>query len=118
MMPTIVVRNIECFRVKRKISPSLPTRFVAEVATAMDWGEIILPQTPPEVLAATRTTGSTPICCPVTTCSLEKKAFDEVSEPVIKTPSQPRNGAKNGKNGPVEAKAFPRVTTIPEKLKI
>jgi len=50
-----------CHMVNRKICPSYPTRLAAAVATKMDCGEIILPVTPPEELAATVSAGSTPI---------------------------------------------------------
>jgi hypothetical protein len=111
-----VVRMSECITVKRKMSASLPTWFVAAVATERDCGEIILPQTPPEELAATVTTGSTPIWVAVTSCSFPNRAFAEVSEPVMNTPSQPRNAAKKGKRTPVFEKASPRVTAMPEKF--
>ena len=71
----------------------------------MDCGEIILPQTPPAVLADMVITGSTPIFSAVTACSLPKSALVEVSEPVMNTPSQPRKAAKNGNMAPVVAKA-------------
>src|SRR5580658_84198 len=89
--------------VKRKRSDSLPTSCPAAAATAIDCGEIILPMTPPETLALTVTNGSTPMECAVADCNLPKRAFEEVSEPVIKVPSQPRTGAKKGKNEPVPA---------------
>jgi len=47
---------------------------------------------------------------------LPNKAFDEVSEPVIKTPNQPSTGAKKGNKTPVFAKAFAMVIEIPELL--
>ncbi|MCY1439729.1 hypothetical protein D9M71_559770 [compost metagenome] len=57
-----MVANIRlCFRVKRNRSDSLPTMPVAAQATAMDCGEIILPVTPPLVLAATSRVSLTPI---------------------------------------------------------
>ena len=108
----------ECITVKLNKSPSLPTKPVAAVATAIDCGEIILPVTPPEELAATVKTGSTPTCCAVTACKLPKSAFAEVSEPVRNTPSQPKTGAKNGKRLPVPAKNRPIVALMPEKFMI
>jgi hypothetical protein len=36
---------------------------------------------------------------------LAKRALEEVSEPVIATPSHPKNEAKNGNRRPVAAKA-------------
>ncbi len=42
------------------------------------------------------------------------KAFDDVSEPVRKTPSQPRNGEKNGKAAPLPASSRARVDDMPE----
>ena len=100
---------IVCFTVKRKRSDSLPTRPVAAAATAIDCGDIILPTTPPELLAATVRTGLTPICSAVTCCSFPNKALEEVSEPVRKTPSQPSTGDRTVKNEPVDASKSPKV---------
>ena len=47
-----------CLMVKRNKSDSLPANPTAAQATAMDCGEIILPVTPPEALAASANTGS------------------------------------------------------------
>ena len=116
MTPTMTARTSECFTVKLNRSPSLPTRPDAAVATAMLCGEIILPQTPPEEFAATVRIGSTPTCCQVTACKLPNSAFAEVSEPVRKTPSQPKNAEKNGKREPVPARNRPSVELMPEKF--
>ena len=70
--------------------------FTGAAATAMDCGEIILPITPPEILALTVITGSTPKAVAVLAWIFENNALEEVSEPVINTPSQPSIGAKNG----------------------
>ena len=107
-----------CFTVNRNSSDSFPTRFPAAAATAIDCGEIILPTTPPEILAATVTTGSTPIVVAVAACSLPNKALEEVSEPVINTPSQPSKGAKKGNKTPVAARVSAMVIVIPESLRI
>src|SRR5215210_8838388 len=82
----------------------------------MDWGEIILPTTPPETLAATVTTGSTPIEVAVAAWSLPNNAFAEVSEPVINTPNHPKTGAKKGNKKPVLANASAMVIVIPESF--
>src|SRR5690606_30544684 len=95
---------------------SLPTSPVAAHATAMDCGEIILPVTPPLELAATISTSLTPIWCAVVACNEPNSAFAEVSEPVRNTPSQPRNGEKNGKAAPVPANTSAKVDDMPEKL--
>ena len=87
--------------VNRKRSDSLPTGPPAAAATAIDCGEIILPITLPERLAPTVTTGLTPIETAVADCNLQNNALEEVSEPVMNTPSQPRIGAKKGKRTPV-----------------
>ena len=78
-----------CLTVNLKSSDSLPTRCPAAAATAMDWGEIILPTTPPETFAATVMTGSTPMDVAVVAWSFPNNALEEVSEPVIKTPNHP-----------------------------
>src|SRR6266699_1212258 len=107
-----------CFTVKRKRFASFPMRPTAAVPIAMDCGEIILPVTPPQAFAATVTTGSTPIAFAEVYCILQKKAFDEVSEPVRNTPNQPRIGEKKGKRIPVLASATAIVVDIPELLAI
>ena len=81
---------------------------------AMDCGEIILPVTPPVVLAATVSSGVTPIWCAVLACSEPNRALAEVSEPVRKTPIQPRKGEKNGKAAPVPASTRASVDERPE----
>ena len=75
---------------------------------------IILPITPPELFEAAARIGFIPICWAETTCRFPNSTFDEVSEPVSATPSQPRSGEKNGKRKPVEAKASPMVESEPE----
>src|SRR5436309_15024492 len=85
-----------CLSVKRNRSDSLPTRPVAAQATAIDCGEIILPVTPPVVLAATSSVSEPPIWCAVVFCREQNSAFDEVSEPVRNTPSQPRKAEQKG----------------------
>src|ERR1700754_2457200 len=107
-----------CFTVNRKRSDSLPTNPPAAAATAIDCGEIILPTTPPEQLAATVTTGGTWIWVDVTYCSLANKAFEAVSEPVMNPPSQPNTGAKNGNKGPVLASNKAMVVVMPESFTI
>src|SRR5512143_3405221 len=103
-----------CFRVKRNRSDSLPTRPTAAQATAIDCGDIILPVTPPVVLAPIVRIGLTPICCAVTACRLANRALLDVAEPVRNTPSQPRKGEKNGNSTPDAANARPRVEDMPE----
>src|SRR5215469_883765 len=101
-MQQMMHNKIKLWRtVNRKRSDSFPTRLPAAAATAIDCGEIILPMTPPETLAPTVTTGSTPMDVAVDAWSLPKSALEEVSDPVIKTPNHPNTGAKKGKSGPV-----------------
>src|SRR5512135_607320 len=92
-------------KVQRKMAPSSPTRPVAAQATAMLWGEIILPVTPPLELEATIRLGSTPIPWAVVFCNDVNRALEEVSDPVRKTPTHPRKGEKKGKRTPAEVKA-------------
>src|SRR5690554_815120 len=100
---------MEYLEVLRKISFSRPIRPVAAQAMAMDWGEINLPITPPMRLAEVVRTGFRPNCPAVTCWSLPKRAAEDVTEPVRKTPNQPSTGEKTGKIAPVEAKANPKV---------
>ena len=93
----------------------LPTRPTAAQATAMDWGEISLPMTPPNRFAEVVRTGFRPSWMAVTCWSLPNRAAEEVTEPVRNTPSRPMTGEKMGKAMPVRtAKARPRVKDMPE----
>src|SRR5689334_110129 len=105
---------MECQTTKRKIKPSLPTWLVAAVATQIDCASTILPITPPALLAAVISTGSSPSCWAVIFCKLPNNASAEVSLPVNATPSQPRNVPKNGKNHPIWVNASPRTASVPE----
>ena len=85
MIHTISNKKILCLTVKRNKSDSFPANPTAAQATAMDCGEIILPVTPPEELAASANTGSIPMDVDVTCCSLANNRLAEVSEPVMNT---------------------------------
>lgn len=63
-------------------SDSFPAKPTAAAATASVCGEIILPVTPPPVLAARANTGSIPTDPAVTCCNFANNTFDDVSEPV------------------------------------
>jgi len=56
----------------------------------------ILPITPPELLAAAIRTGLRESCSAVMRCRLPKRTFEEVSDPVRATPSQPSSVPKKG----------------------
>lgn len=103
-----------CFIVNRNKSDSFPANPTAAQATAIDCGEIIFPTTPPEEFAASAKTGSIPIEVAVTFCKLANNKFEDVSEPVINTPSHPKNGEKNGNKASVFASAIPSVVLMPE----
>ena len=47
-------------------------------------------------------------------CNELNSALEEVSEPVRNTPSQPRNGEKNGNAAPVPARTSAIVVDMPE----
>ena len=74
----------------------LPDWPVDAVATTMLWASIILPMTPPVLLAVAIRIGLNPSCCAVIFCRLPNRALELVSDPVSATPSQPSNAAKNG----------------------
>ena len=61
----------------------------AAAATAMLCRLIIFPMTPPAELVDAIRTGLNPRRCAVTVCKPPKSAFEDVSLPVRKTPSQP-----------------------------
>ena len=88
----------------------------AVAAIARDCGEIILPTTPPEVLAATSRAGSAPMFVAAVCCRVENSAFAEVSEPVTAVPSQPSTGDRNTKAAPRPATHVPMATVWPEKF--
>ena len=58
--------------------------------------------------------GVTPIWCAVLAGSEPNRALADVSEPVRKTPIQPRKGEKNGKAAPVPASTRASVDDRPE----
>src|SRR5450755_1692476 len=98
----------------QKMSPSVPDMPTAAAAMARFWGEIILPSTPPEELAAAIRAGLSPTCLAAETCSAPNREFAEVSEPVTATPSQPRMGEKIAKAAPAPAIHLPSVAVWPE----
>src|SRR5439155_11109931 len=97
------------------MSPSAPTLFTPAAPTDRFWGLIILPITPPDELVAAVKIGLTlPSCLAVCACSGPNKVFEDVSLPVRKTPSQPRNAATNGKMNPVLDRAMAMLAVMPE----
>jgi len=85
-----------CQKTALKTSASRPSSRHAVEATTMLWASIILPITPPALLAEVMSTGDMPICSAVTYCRLPKSAFEPASVPVKATPSQPRSVPKKG----------------------
>src|SRR5450631_2652133 len=98
----------------RKMWPSLPDIPTAAAAIARFWGEIILPSTPPEELAAAIRAGLSPALVAAETCNAPNSEFEEVSEPVTPTPSQPRIGERNANAAPAPAIHRPKVAVWPE----
>src|SRR5690606_37381958 len=99
-----------------RITDSWPSIFTEVAAMARFCGEISLPTTPPEVLAATSRFGSMPALMPAVCCSLANSALAEVSEPVTAVPIQPRIGDRKAKNAPVPASQVPMVMVWPERF--
>ena len=61
-------------------------------------GEIlraIFPSTPPQLLAAANRVSEMPTSLAAVTCNAPSNAFDDVSDPVTATPSQPIRAEKN-----------------------
>ena len=107
--------------VRRKISPSAPTRLTPAAPTERFCGLIILPITPPEELVpAVRMgfSGCPPItiCWAVWACIGPNSVLDAVSLPVKKTPSAPMTAEKKGKNPPAFAMRRASVDVMPEKF--
>ena len=74
----------------------VPEPLVAVEATTMLCASIILPITPPELLADAISTGLRPICSAVILCRPPNSTLDAVSDPVSATPSHPSIVPKNG----------------------
>src|SRR5215472_11267779 len=97
------------------MSPSAPTLLTPAAPTDRFCGLIILPITPPdELVPAVRIGDTLPSCCAVCACSGPNSVFDEVSEPVRNTPSQPMNAATNGNMNPVFDRAIASEDVMPE----
>ena len=94
-----------CLTVNLSKSGSLPTNPTAAAATAIDCGEIILPTTPPDALAATANSGSIPTWLAVTCCNLANSKLADVSEPVMNTQIHPSAGDHTLNAAPVAARA-------------
>src|SRR3954463_4497462 len=84
----------------RKMSPSWPASPTAAAPIARFCGETIFPSTPPDELAAASSVGSNPASFAAVTCRTPNSEFDDVSEPVTATPSQPMIGERNGSTSP------------------
>ncbi len=100
----------------RNRSDSRPTTPTAVAAIVRFCGLIILPTTPPEVLAATSRVGSIPAFCAAVCCRVANSALADVSDPVTAVPSQPRIGERNAKNAPVAAIQVPIVVVWPDRF--
>src|SRR5699024_4265875 len=101
---------------RRKIDASLPSRPTAVAAIVRFCGLIILPTTPPELLAPTSSSGLRPASCAAVCCSVANRALAEVSEPVTAVPSQPRIGERKAKKAPVPAIQVPIVMVCPDRF--
>jgi len=115
-MPMSVASARLCQNTARRIVPASGLSFwppVATAATTMLCASIILPMTPPELLAAAVRMGEMSSCWAVTFCKFPNSTLEEVSLPVSATPSQPSSGEKKGKSTPVEANANPIVVSVP-----
>src|SRR3954469_18171299 len=94
---------------RRKRSPSRPASPTAAAPIARFCGEIIFPRTPPELLAAAISVGDRSALCAAATCSAPKSEFEDVSDPVTLTPSQPSSGDRTANAPPAPASHCPIV---------
>src|SRR5699024_4126945 len=101
---------------RRKLDAALPRRPTADAAIVRFCGLIILPPTPPELLAPTSSSGLRPASCAAVCCSVANRALAEVSEPVTAVPSQPRIGERKAKKAPVPAIQVPIVMVCPDRF--
>src|SRR2546428_13758411 len=96
--------------VRRKISPSAPTRVTPAAPTDRFCGLIILPITPPdELVPAVRMGLTLASCWAGRGWSRPNRGVEEVSLPVRDTPRHPRDAGTNGNTTPVLAKVRGRV---------
>src|SRR2546425_4552863 len=103
--------------VRRKISPSAPTRLTPAAPTDRFCGLIILPITPPDELVPAVRIGLTLCsCCAVCACSGPNRVLDDVSLPGRNNPSQPTNAETNGNKSPGLEKAKARLEDMPQKV--
>ena len=100
----------------RNSSPSCPARPTAAAPIARFCGEIIFPSTPPEELAAASSVGSSPASLAACTWSAPNSEFDDVSDPVTATPSQPMIDDRNARTPPAPAIHCPSVSVWAEKF--
>ena len=78
----------------RKMSPSRPDMPTAAAAIARFCGEIILPRTPPEELAAAISAGCSPASFAAVTCRAPNSELDEVAAFLEKAPGALRLGGR------------------------
>src|SRR5262249_6767415 len=98
----------------RNNSPSRPTMATAAAPMARFCGEIILPITPADELAAAIRVGERPALWAAWTWSAPNNASDEVSEPVTATPSQPMIPDRKAKMLPAPASHSASVLVWPD----
>ena len=107
--------------VRRKISPSDPTRLTPAAPTERFCGLIILPITPPDefvpaVRIGLRWCPLITICLAVNACIGPNSVLEAVSLPVKKTPRAPITAEKKGNTAPVLAISNASVEVMPEKF--
>src|SRR5258706_16000126 len=100
IMPTIAPSAMECQNTKRKIMPSLPSWFVAAVATQMDCASTILPITPPALVAAVKKIGTQGRCSAGVGFKPPNKPVDGGALAGGPAPKHPQKVPKNGENHP------------------
>src|SRR3954447_11115753 len=100
----------------RKRSPSWPAMPTAAAPMARFCGEIILPSTPPELFDAAISVADRCAFEAAVTWSAPNSEFDDVSEPVMLTPSHPIIGEKKANALPTPATHEPSVIVWPERF--
>src|SRR3954470_19611346 len=100
----------------RNRSPSLKASPTAAAPMARFCGEIILPSTQHALLDGAISVGDRPASCAAVTWSAPNSEFDDVSEPVIATPSQPIPDDRKANTPPAPAIHIPSVMVWPEKF--
>ena len=75
-----------------------------------------MPRTPPDEFAAASSVSLRPASFAAVTCSTPNSEFEDVSEPVTATPSQPMIGERNARMPPAPAIQLPIASVCADRF--